>query len=111
MTSTLTLSTTAASAFRFPFGPQGQKPLYLLLEELGALALIAGVFAGRKLKRRKLGLLLPAAVALAFLAIQVACGGGKSSSTSGTPTGTYTINITGTAGSLLQSGSATLTVQ
>jgi hypothetical protein len=56
-------------------------------------------------------------VLLAFLLLQVSCGGGGSSGGSGTtvnpgtPAGTYNINVTGTSGTLVQTAPVTLAVQ
>lgn len=53
------------------------------------------------------------ALAVAFFAIQVACGGGSSTPppTTSTPAGTYNITVSGTSGTLVQSNKATLVVQ
>ncbi|HLY63655.1 MAG TPA: S8 family serine peptidase [Terriglobia bacterium] len=51
---------------------------------------------------------------LVFISIQIACGGGgssQSSAPSGTPAGSYSISISGSSGTLVQSGTATLVVQ
>ena len=112
-TSNLTISTTAASAsFKEPFGPP---PLYGLWIGLMALSLIgfAGIrrFAGTRAR----ALYVSAGLLGLFLALLAACGGGGGGgggpTNPGTPTGTYTITIAGTAGSLQNSGTVTLTVQ
>jgi hypothetical protein len=56
-------------------------------------------------------------VLLAFLLLQISCGGGGNSGGSGTmlnpgtPAGTYTINVTGTSGTLVRTAPVTLVVQ
>jgi hypothetical protein len=55
------------------------------------------------------------ALLLAFLALEPGCGGsgggGGPPPNPGTPAGTYSVKITGTSGSLVQSSSVTLVVQ
>jgi hypothetical protein len=112
-TSKLTISTTAPSAsFKEPFG---QPPVNGLWIGLMALSLI--VFAGiRRIARtRPLALYVSAGVLGLFLALLAGCGGGGGGGAGptkpGTPAGTYTVAIAGTAGSLQNSGTVTLTVQ
>lgn len=59
------------------------------------------------MSRRNLAAVGAAALLLALVAVQVAC----SNRPSGTPAGTYDVAITGTAGTLVNSGTATLNVQ
>ena len=111
--SNLTISTTAPSAsFKSPFGPP---PLYGLWITLMALSLIALAGIGRFARTRARALYVSAGVLGLFLALLAACGGGGGGgggpTNPGTPTGTYTITIAGTAGSLQNSGTVTLTVQ
>ncbi|MCJ7502159.1 MAG: S8 family serine peptidase [Acidobacteriia bacterium] len=112
-TSNLTISTTAASAsFKDPFGPP---PLYGLWIGLMALSLIALAGIRRFARTRARALYVSAGLLGLLLALQVACGGGGGGgggpTNPGTPVGTYTITIAGTAGSLQNSGTVTLTVQ
>jgi hypothetical protein len=68
-------------------------------------------------QRRKLRALLGALMLLAVLAGGVsACGGSKTTACSttivpGTTAGSYTITVTGTSGSTVQTGTVSLTVQ
>jgi PKD repeat protein len=70
------------------------------------------------LERRLRGIAYAAcSVLLAFLLLQISCGGGGSSGGSGTmvnpgtPAGTYNINVTGTSSTLVQTAPVTLVVQ
>ena len=116
VTTTLTITTadhTAALAPP-PFGHRSS-PLYAIWLVLPAMLLgTAGMAAPN---RRKL-----LSYCLVFLLVggcllQVACagasnnGGGGSGGTGGTPVGTYTVTVTGTAGSTQHTTTVTLTVQ
>ena len=117
VTSMLTVSTTAASALvKPPAGHAPQLPLYALRLKLGGLALVGlGLLSvgGRKNRSRRFALALGLALSLVVAAVQASCGGGESqppASNPGTPAGNYTITISGTSSSLVQSASAALTV-
>ena len=112
-TSNLTISTTAPSAsFKDPFGPP---PPYGLWIGSMALSLIALAGIRRFARTRARALYVSAGLLGLFLALLAACGGGGGGgggpTNPGTPTGTYTITVAGTAGSLQNSGTVTLTVQ
>jgi hypothetical protein len=128
--STLTISTTARSMVPpVTTGPSGRLPQWAPVVwqvQRGippqALWLALIVFAilgwvGTRLAplayRRRLTTLGATALALTFFAIQVACGGGSTPPppTGGTPAGTYSISVSGTSGTLVQSSTATLIVQ
>ena len=113
-TSTLTITTTAQTAsLASPFGRRSS-PLYAMLLVLPAMLL--GMVAIATPKRRNLqGYCLAFLLASGCL-LQAACGGGSTGSgggggTGGTPSGTYTITVTGAAGSTQQTTTVTLTVQ
>jgi len=113
VTSTITVTTTAATAAVLQ---HRERPYYSAAMFLGALPL-ASLFLVAAPRRRRWSMLLGLLV-FAFLIGVPACGGGSSSHTppppvvTPTPAGTYTINVTATAGSISQpEGSFTLTVQ
>ncbi len=113
-TSTLTISTTAASALlRPPFDWPRSKPLYVMSVFLLGLAAITMLLSLKK-PRQKLSPRLLLGTVAAFLLLQLACGGGGGgggSSRPGTPSGTFVFTVTGTSGSLQHSSTATLIVQ
>jgi len=111
-TSNLTISTTAPSAsFKEPFG---QPPVYGLWIALMVLSLTALAGIRRFARTRARALYVSAGLLGLFLALLAACGGGGGGgggpTNPGTPTGTYTITVAGTAGSLQNSGTVTLIV-
>jgi hypothetical protein len=115
-TSTLTLSTTAGSAGLAPPAGGGQLPAFAVWLRLSGVALAGTAlltFATRRERRRRLAPAFGLALAVVVAAVHLACGGGGSQSpppNPGTPQGTYTITVSGTSGSLVQSASAALTV-
>jgi hypothetical protein len=110
-TSTLTVGTTGQSAARAPVFPRPLLFYAMLLPILGITMMRKG-FRGSK-KKLVVVLLVCVISSLMFLA---ACGGGNSSGTGGggtggTPAGTYTISISGSAGSMVKTTQVMLTVQ
>ncbi len=109
-TATLTIQTTAASTAanhsqEFPWGAGGG----------AAMALVALLWIPDRWKKWRQ---LVASLCLLFaLGIAIGCGGGSSSSSgggssiAGTTSGTYVITITGTSGSLTETGTVNLTVK
>ena len=107
VTSTLTIGTTAATAFN--------TPLKLFWPSTGGVVLAVLFFFGVPRRRRNwlamLGLLL-----LFVSGVAIGCGGGSSSgggttpSNPGTTAGTYTVTVTGTSGANTKATTVTLTV-
>jgi YVTN family beta-propeller protein len=115
-TSTLTITTTAqAASLASPFGRRSS-PLYAMWLVLPAMLLGAVGMAAPK--RRKLLSYCIVFLLVSGCLLQVACsgasnssGGGGGGGTGGTPAGSYTITVAGTAGSTQNAASVTLTVQ
>jgi hypothetical protein len=107
-TSTLTVSTTAATSASL--APQSEGVFYAIWLPIGGLALLgAGFISGWK---KLFGLFL-ACLMLSGLIFLAACGGGSSSSGGGqpgTPAGTYTVTVSATSGSLTHTIPVTLAV-
>lgn len=114
-TSTLTISTTAASSFFPALGPEGPSARLLTfwLGLLLALAVVA-VLARRSGKKLVFGF-ATCALLICLVAPVVSCGGGGSGSSApknpGTPAGTYSVTLTGTSNQLQHSTTVSLTVQ
>jgi hypothetical protein len=108
--SSLTVSTTAKTGFLTPSPrvPRDQKPVYAVLLKLGGMSLVGAALARTGLKRGRRRFFLPVIFVLAWLLVQMTCGG---SGNPGTPRGTYNVTVTGTFGSLQQSSAVSLTVQ
>ena len=112
-TSTLTVKTTAAHSISGALMPpaRGHGAGWLAASSGALFAGILMLGAPRRRRRMAgLGLML-----LVVFAAGVGCGGGDSSGgstqTGGTPAGTYTVTITATSGSIVQTTALTVTVQ
>jgi sugar lactone lactonase YvrE len=112
--STLTISTTGptSGALTAPAVRQQSAPMFAMWLLLPAMLLsTAGMSTAQ---RKKLISYLLLTLAIAGVLFLVACGGGSSSTptpTGGTPSGTYTVTVQGTAGALNATTTVTLTVQ
>ena len=111
---TMTITTTARSSGSLRQSNGKQLPLYAILLPIPGLALFGAGFGSRR-RNRKLIACLFGAMLLSLLLLQVACGGGGSGSgggsTGGTPSGTYTVIVTGTSGRATHNSQVNLTVE
>jgi hypothetical protein len=111
---TLTVSTTAASALlQHPQTGNASRVFFAMFLPIGGMTLLSFGFAGPR--RKKLFSWLFFCLALGALFLLPACGGGGGGGggSSGTPAGTYTITVSGTASTGSQTGASpalTLTV-
>jgi hypothetical protein len=115
-TSTLTVKTTGPSAAMLqPTGIRRSRGMYAIWLVIPGMLFSTVGLAGEK-RRKRLGYLF-ALLVIAACTLMAGCGSSGSSSsgstapTGGTPAGTYTITITGIAGSTSHAASVTLTVQ
>ena len=111
VTSTLTITTTAQTAsLASPLGRRSS-PLYAMLLLPAMLLGMVGIAAP---KRRKLLSYCLVFLLFSGCLLQVACSGasnGSGGGGGGTPPGSYTVSVTGTAGSTQYAAPVTLTVQ
>jgi hypothetical protein len=111
---TLSVTTTGSSAtLVLPSGTMPSRPLHAAWIGFPALALVGIGSLSLRSQKRRLSCLLLCTALLSCITLQMACGGGGSStgSTGGTPAGTYTVNITAKSGSIQHSSSVSVTVQ
>jgi hypothetical protein len=113
----VTINTTAVSAAGLTQPGHNAGPLFALWSPIPGIALLGAGLASDRKRRKRVLQLLAGCVVLIGLAALVGCGGGSSTTTTGggnpgTPAGTYTITVNGTAaGVTTQSATITLTVK
>jgi hypothetical protein len=111
-TSTLNVATTTASAMAHPANGRGSGFFYALFLPVFGFALLgAGIGSSGQRRRKFLGLVITGMVLMCLLLLP-ACGGssGGGGGGGGTPTGTYTITVTGTNGTTVVTGTPALTL-
>ena len=83
-----------------------------MLMPVGGMALLGAGIGSAGSRRKKLFGLLMLGLILSGLLLMPACGGSSSTKTHnpGTPTGPYTITVTGTSGQTVVNGTPTLTL-
>lgn len=110
----LTVTTTGPSAaLTSSPGAMHSSPIYAAWLGFPALALMGIGSVGLRSRKRRLTCLLFCAALLGSVALQMACGSSSSGGpkNSGTPAGTYTVNINATSGTAQHSSSVSVTVQ
>jgi hypothetical protein len=82
-------------------------------KELDLSAEVCGCAFGRFPRRRRLWIGVVTTILFPLLLSIVGCGGGRSGGTNdpGTPTGTYTVVVTGPSGAVVQTTNVTVNVQ
>jgi hypothetical protein len=110
-TATLSVGTTAASAtLTRPANDRRSGVVYALLLPVFGLTLLVATVQPSATRRRKFVGLVFLGMVLTCLLLLPACGGGGGGGGGGTPTGTYTINVTGTNGTTVVTGTPALTL-
>jgi hypothetical protein len=113
-TSTLNINTTGPTAFLVrPSLLHGGSPIYAVVFPIFGLALMGLRFTLDGRGKKTLGLVI-SCLLLGSLLLQAACGGGSSTtstSTPGTPAGSYTVTVVGSSGSAQHETVVNLTVQ
>lgn len=115
-TSTVTIHTTAQQTIGLN-SRSASTPIFTLWLPFSSLGLIGFVVVPCKRKRRFWQRALFCIVVLALVGIAVACGGHAASTgpapttIPGTPTGTYTVTVLGSSGTIQQASSFVLTIQ
>ena len=110
----LTVTTAGPSAaLTLPPGTMRAHPVFAAWMGFPALALVGIGSVGLRSRKRRLSCLLFCAALLGSVALQMACGSSSSGGpkNSGTPPGTYTVNINATSGTTQHSSSVSVTVQ
>lgn len=111
---TVTIKTTGSSAMLLEHQGDASRPLFASWTLTSGFGLFGTFMLGAGSRRKRIGILLLAILAIGGLLVCVGCGsisGSPAQTGTSTPAGTYTVLVVGTSGSVQHFSSLTLVVQ